>query len=379
MKASIIHIIVGLNTGGAESALKRLVINRSKHINTTVVVSLTDDGKLGPLLRDMGVTVIALNIRGTLSFFTGLFRLTKIIRALKPDIVHTWMYHANLIGGLASRLANNKNVVWSIRRTKLEYLDSKVTYIVMKMGALLSRIIPRVIVCVAEAAIDHHTAYGYEKTKMIVIPNGFDLSVNKYNESERERIRRALNISSSDIVIGTVGRFHHSKDFHNFIQSASRAMIKFQQVHCIMLGRNVDSKNEELVNWLNKYDVTSRFSLLGEVNTVPAYMSAMDIFCLSSRTEGFPNVLAEAMCVGLPCVATDVGDVTMVVESSAIIVKPCNSIALTNGLLSMLCKTEKSRKKMGQEGKKIISKNFEVDQVCSRYFKLYDGIIKLKR
>ena len=379
MKINIIHIIVGLKFGGAELALKRLITKRSEYVNSTVVVSLTDDGELGSLFRDMGVTVISLHMRGILSFFTGLFRLTSIIRALKPDIVHTWMYHANLMGGIASRLAKNRNIVWSIRRTKLEYLDSKVTYAVMKVGALLSRVIPRAIVCVADAAIDHHAAYGYDKKKMMVIPNGFDLSSNKYNESERESIRQTLNISSGDTIIGTVGRFHHSKDFHNFILSASRVMVKFDRVHCIMLGRNVDRQNEQLVNWLDKYGVSSRFSLIGEVNTVPAYMSAMDIFCLSSRTEGFPNVLAEAMCIGLPCVATDVGDVTMMAGSSAIIVEPSNSAALTNGLSSMLSKTVESRNKMGQEGKKRISENFELGEVCSRYFELYEGIIELDR
>ena len=351
--------------------LYRLIKYRPDLASSTIVVSLSDDGKMGLALKKMGVTVISLRMNRWFSSFSAIFRLFRIIRSERPNVVHTWMYHANLLGGIASIIAGNKNIIWSIRRADLSIGESVPTFLIMKIGALLSKTIPQAIVCVAESGMKNHKKYGYDATKMIVIPNGYDVRGRKPKESERKKIRERFNIADDEIVIGTVGRFHASKDYGNFVTSSSIISSHYKKVRFFMIGRGVDRSNSILVGWINKMDCADKFYLFGEINDVPAHMSAMDIFCLSSKTEGFPNVVAEAMSMSLPCVVTDVGDVKRIVGEAAIIVEPGNSTALSIGLSEMLSQSAECRKDIGLKASNRIKKEYPLSATCEKYDRLY--------
>jgi len=366
-----LHIITSLNIGGAESMLHRLIKFKPELIDSTIVVSLTDDGKIGLMLKDMGVTVISLEMRNWFSILSVIFKLKKIIQKEKPKIIHTWMYHANLLGGIAALMANNKNIIWSIRRSNLKYSESISTFFVMKIGALLSNIIPRKIVSVAESGVKNHEKYGYKKNKMIVIPNGFDLIKLKRDLLQRKIIRRKLDIFDDQLIIGSVGRFHDSKDYESLVASAPAVIRKFKNIKYMLIGRDIDSKNFTLMNWIAKTGYSSHFLLLGEINDVAKYMSAMDIFCLSSITEGFPNVVGEAMSMALPCVVTDVGDIKKLVGDTAIIVEPSNKQMLSQGLCEMLSHNTVKRNKIGLKGRQKVEGEFPLSLICKKYYDLY--------
>ena len=371
MITNTLHIITSLNIGGAESMLHRLIKFKPELIDSTIVVSLTDDGKIGLMLKDMGVTVISLEMRNWFSILSVIFKLKKIIQKEKPKIIHTWMYHANLLGGIAALMANNKNIIWSIRRSNLKYSESISTFFVMKIGALLSNIIPRKIVSVAESGVKNHEKYGYKKNKMIVIPNGFDLIKLKRDLLQRKIIRRKLDIFDDQLIIGSVGRFHDSKDYESLVASAPAVIRKFKNIKYMLIGRDIDSKNFTLMNWIAKTGYSSHFLLLGEINDVAKYMSAMDIFCLSSITEGFPNVVGEAMSMALPCVVTDVGDIKKLVGDTAIIVDPSNKQMLSQGLCEMLSHNTVKRNKIGLKGRQKVEEEFPLSLICKKYYDLY--------
>ena len=371
MITNTLHIITSLNIGGAESMLHRLIKFKPELIDSTIVVSLTDDGKIGLMLKDMGVTVISLEMHNWFSILSVIFKLKKIIQKEKPKIIHTWMYHANLLGGIAALMANNKNIIWSIRRSNLKYSESISTFFVMKIGALLSNIIPRKIVSVAESGVKNHEKYGYKKNKMIVIPNGFDLIKLKRDLLQRKIIRRKLDIFDDQLIIGSVGRFHDSKDYESLVASAPAVIRKFKNIKYMLIGRDIDSKNFTLMNWIAKTGYSSHFLLLGEINDVAKYMSAMDIFCLSSITEGFPNVVGEAMSMALPCVVTDVGGIKKLVGDTAIIVEPSNKQMLSQGLCEMLSHNTVKRNKIGLKGRQKVEEEFPLSLICKKYYDLY--------
>ena len=124
MVIKTLHIITGLNIGGAETMLLRLIKHNPESLNCSVVVSLTGTGKIGTILEKMGITVIYLNMHNWFSIFNAVLNLKKIIKVETPSLVHCWMYHANIIGGIAAFLAQNKNIVWSIRRSSLQLKES---------------------------------------------------------------------------------------------------------------------------------------------------------------------------------------------------------------------------------------------------------------
>ncbi len=160
----ILHVIIGLDVGGAELALKRLVtlhINNPRYSHT--VVSLTDVGVVGQQLRELGVEVVSIGFVeiGLNSVFQlpwKFFYLIKLIRHQRPDIVQTWMYHADLVGGLAARLAGCHKVIWGIRNTDVFPGSgvSRITSWIMKLCGILSGFVPHTILCVGNRAKSVH-------------------------------------------------------------------------------------------------------------------------------------------------------------------------------------------------------------------------------
>lgn len=370
-----LHIITSLDIGGAETMLLRLIKHKSNLVQSTTVISLTNNGKIGEALEEIGVKVICLEIKSWSSVFKALLKLKKIIRNERPTIVHTWMYHANIFGGIAAYLAKSQNIIWSIRRSELTINESLSTFIVMKIGAIFSSIIPKSIVHVAESGLKNHQKYGYKSNNTLVIPNGFDLEKLKYDQIARKKIRNELNLNDNQILIGCVGRFHVSKGYETLISSSANVLKLHKNVKYLLIGRNLDKENSILIEWINKTGFSENFIMVGEKHNIPEYMNAMDVFCLSSITEGFPNVLGEAMASGLPCVATCVGDVEKITGDTAILIEPNNNELLSKGLNKILSMDSKKRKIMGSKGRRKIEKEYPINLICEKYYNLYHLIL----
>jgi glycosyltransferase involved in cell wall biosynthesis len=281
------------------------------------------------------------------------------------------MYHANIFGGIAAYLAKSQNIIWSIRRSEYTRNESLSTFVVMKIGAMLSSIIPKAIVHVAESGLKNHQKYGYKSNNTLVIPNGFDLEKLKYDQIARKKIRNELNLNDDQILIGCVGRFHVSKGYEMLISSSVNVLKLHKNVKYLLIGRNLDKQNSILMEWINKTGFSENFIMVGEKHNIHEYMNAMDVFCLSSITEGFPNVLGEAMASSLPCVATCVGDVEKITGNSAILVEPNNNEVLTKGLNKILSMDNKKRKIMGTKGRRKIEKEYPINLICEKYYNLY--------
>ena len=166
----ILHIIGSLERGGAEVMLSKLM--RAMHGDVHCVISLTKIGPLGELFIASGYEVRALNIRKR-SFLLALLTLWRYIRLYKPNVIQTWMYHSDLLGGVVGRMAGISNVIWNIRNTEIPQSKFSKTYFIIRICALLSNYVPRKIVCCADSALRHHERLGYCKEKMIAIPNGY--------------------------------------------------------------------------------------------------------------------------------------------------------------------------------------------------------------
>ena len=374
MLTKYLHIITNLTIGGAETMLLRLIKHKPDLARSTTVISLTDKAEIGRILETMGVNVISLEMRNWSSIFKVLFNLKKIIQNEKPDIIHTWMYHANILGGIAAVLAKNKNIIWSIRRSEFSWGESPLTYIIMKLGAMLSKFIPKVVVCVAESGLKNHQKYGYEPDNMIVIPNGFNVDKFKHDQVIRKEIRKELNIYDDEVVIGCVGRFHESKGYEILIASSMEVIKLHKKVRYLLIGRNVDQRNTILMEWINNTGFSDHFLLAGEKHNIADYMRAMDIFCLSSITEGFPNVVGEAMASALPCVVTSVGDVQKITGNNALLIQPKNKKLLSKGLCEMLNMDNEKRNRMGLNGRKKIEKEYPIKLACEKHFNLYSSV-----
>jgi len=304
-----------------------------------------------------------------------MFRLVALLRSLRPDLVQTWMYHADLLGGVAARLAGVRKLIWGIRATELPHEGPTATRVIRWLCARLSGWLPQAIVCAANASREAHVRLGYEPSKMLVIPNGYDFSKLASSSTERAALRAHVCIAEDALVVGTLGRFHPDKDQQNFVCAAGIVGRKYATLRFLMVGRGLDWDNTQLVEWINATGLKERFVLMGERNDVPVCLSAMDIFCLPSRSEAFPNVLVEAMAMGLPCVATNVGDVAALLQGGGELVDKENSPAFASGIQRLQAKGAAARRQIGAENQKRVRGEYSIDRTSERFDAVYKSLL----
>ena len=353
--------------------LKRLVEHlQHKGGSRHQVVSLTNVGEVGQYLKSVGIQVHVLEMKSLLNLPSALVRLIFMIRNIKPNVVQTWMYHADLIGGIASFLAGFNNIIWNVRNTEIPQRAFSRTGLVIRLCALLSRFIPQKIICCAYSAMKSHKKLGYDPKRMIVIPNGFDIQKWSMPTLNKSIIRETFRLPLDTFIIGIVGRYDPLKGYDQFIKAASIMAKRYDQpLLFLMVGRNVDKNNTDLLALIESEGGCANFKLMGERSDIPQIMCALDLYCLSSIAEGFPNVVAEAMLMEIPCVVTDVGDARQIVGNLGQVVASYNPQKLANALLRMTLLESHDRKDIGRKSRKRILKYYDIDVVAGQYMKLY--------
>lgn len=370
----IVHIITCLDVGGAETMLKRLVSTEMPDEFQTVI-SLTSLGEIGEELKRSGVRVIALNLgKNPLQLIQKLLKLRGILKELAPDIVQTWMYHADLVGGIAARLAGIRHVVWGIRGT-YPPIGRPLTYLVMKLCAGLSRWLPERILCVAKSAKISHSAYGYLDDKMHVIPNGLDFR--EFSTIRTDYLKGLLNLQVPAVFLGCVGRYHPDKAQELLVNAFLQIASLHPELHLVLIGRGCDAENGMLNDLIYGHAAADRVHLLGQRRDIAQCLSGMDMYCMPSRTEGFPNGLAEAMAAGLPVLATDAGDSRQLVADYGVIVERNNLTELKNGLSLLVGLSEKERATLGKKAAEHVRRHYSIDSIRREYSVFYHDLMEV--
>jgi len=369
----VVHIISGLGQGGAETVLHRLVTAPGQQAVHTVI-SLGDEGVFGPRLREAGVTVHALGMKDSpLAAPAALWRLYRLLRELEPDVVQTWMYHADLLGGVVARLAGVRALAWGIRNSGADLRHgSRSARAVAWLCARLSRWVPGVIIACADEAARRHREWGYDGDRLLVIPNGYDMAVWHPDAQARRQLRSEWGVPDDAPLIGSVARWNPLKDHDNLLRAFSLALQRQPGLRCVLAGPDMDAGNAALAALLRQHGVSEQVLLLGRREDVPRILAALDVYVLSSRAEGFPNVVAEAMATGLPCVVTDVGDAARIVGDGGWVVPSRHPQALSAALseaVALLASSEGRAEYMtrSRRGRERIEQTFGLDVMRQRY------------
>jgi glycosyltransferase involved in cell wall biosynthesis len=376
----VMHVITTLGPAGAETMLSRMVSAMDRENFENEVVSVTDILDLAPRLRSVGVRVRALGMKAGLPNPLLVMRLAQWMRESRPDVVHTWMYHANLVGGIAARFARNIPVVWGIHQSALDpRVDKQRTIFVNRACALLSRKLAARIVCCSQAALGQHRELGYANEKLEVIPNGFDLEQVKPDPYARESLRKELGIPADALVIGIAARFHPHKDHRNFTWAAARLRQQMPSVHFLLCGLDITWENSQLAGWINAAGIRDCCHLLGVREDMSRLFAGMDIATTASRTEAFPIVIGEAMACGTPCVVTDVGDSAMIVGDTGIVVPPGDPSALAEAWRKLIEAGPEVRRRLGIAARNRVREHFALPAVVERYQAIYRELASARR
>jgi glycosyltransferase involved in cell wall biosynthesis len=370
----VAHVITNLDTGGAQMMLRRLVMRLQAQGVENTVVTLEGDADPDDLARQ-GVVVHHLRMTSPLQALSAGRRLVRVLRRAGPDVVHTWLYHADLVGGLAARLARAAPVVWGLHHVVDDGDRLKTgTRLVMRVNGWLSNVVPVRIICCAQATRASHARVGYVDERMVVITNGIDTDLFRPDVAARSAVRREFGLPPNAAVVGLFARFHPQKDHRTFLAAAARLTAQWPAVHFLLAGQEVDEQNRALQGHIRDLGLTGCCHLLGRRHDVPGLMAACDVISLSSRSgEAFPLVLGEAMACAVPCVTTDVGDSARLVADTGRIVPAEDPAALAAAWAGILGLSSEERSRLGQAARERICTAHDLAKCVDAHLEVYEA------
>jgi len=369
----IIHLITGLDAGGAEAVLVRLVLNDKN--NNNLVISMKDLGYFGSQLTDNGLRVETLGLNNWLNIISGfsILKFAFIVLRFKPDAIMSWMYHACLFGGLIGRLLGVRNIIWNILGTnqKLSQIQfgSRVIFLLCKYS---SRIIPKKMVSCAQSIKSNYLSHGFKPGVFEVIHNGYDTEEFQFSMSLRDKYRAELSIKEGMPLIGMVARWHPQKNHALLIEALD--LVKSHEIDfkCLFIGEDIN--NSELEQMIKSRGLHDHIFLRNEIGNVPKIMSSLDLHVLSSSFgEGFPNVVAEAMACNVPCIATDIGDTEIMIGDTGWIINDKTPQEMSKTIINALglMKNKNKWSKLGMKARSRIVENFQISKMVQKYKELY--------
>ena len=350
--------------------LTRLVEASDRTQLDNTVITLQPGGSLAPRLARAGVAVHDLGLGPGRFDPRALWRLAKLLRRLNPDVLQTWLYHADLAGLLTSFIVRGPRLMWNIRCTELD--PSEYSWILAQVLRVLAAASgrPSAVIANSVAGIASHERLGYHPRRWEVIPNGFDTELFRPSADARAEIRRELGVSEGTLLVGHVGRFHPMKGHDVLLRAAARVAERLDHVNFVLVGKGTESESS-VTDLVNTSGIGRRVHRLGERRDIATLLAAFDIVVSSSHSEGFPNVVGEAMSCGVPCVVSDVGDSATLLGGCGVVVPPRDSEQLALGILRVLAMESSARQAMGAAGRTRIVSHYSLERIVNRYRELY--------
>lgn len=359
----VLHVITGLGVGGAESMLTRLAMLAPPELMVQRVISLTPGGSNRRLLEKAGVSVDDLGMVRNLPSLAALTTLAGEIRDFSPDVVQSWMYHADL-SALAARFLSRRTprLVWGVRCSDMDTsrYGRRLRQVIDLCAWLSHR--PDAVMANSFVGRDAHQALGYHPRLFEVIPNGIDVERFRPDPAKRARVRAELGIAADRPLVAQVARVDPMKDYDGLL--AALAMVP--EVDALLVGEGTQSLPDR-----------PGLHRLGRRQDVADLLCAADLIVSSSAFgEGFSNALAEGMACGLPAVTTNVGDARVVVGETGVVVPPGQPEALADGIRQLQRETPDQRVARSRAARQYILDNFAIDIIIRRFATFYSELVR---
>jgi glycosyltransferase involved in cell wall biosynthesis len=373
LKKKICFIINKPTVGGAELFLLKLIIQIQSEFDCYIIF-LSSKGELLEDFKKVTKKVYFLEISANLISIAKSFnKLVNIIKDIKPDVVHSWLYISDIFGGVASYLCNVPKIIWSIRQSNLTYSQNKLhSFLLSRICGILSYLIPHKIISCSEIAKNVHIRDSfYKRSKILVIPNGYDLNYLVYDKSFRKEFRDELIIKESDTIIAIIGRYDIQKGFDNFVQIAENISKKIPHSKFLFIGPGCTNENNELISFIDRNNLTFNSYLLGPRNDIKKVLCSIDLLIIPSRGEAFPNVLGEAMSLGTLVVATNVGEIPIILHDIQKTYTPGSNQDMANEGIRLLQLAETEKEKLSTKLRNRIVERYEIESIIQSYMNTY--------
>jgi glycosyltransferase involved in cell wall biosynthesis len=331
----ILFLARQLNIGGAERQLVILANELASRGHDVVIASYYPGGALSEKVDTGRVRLISLGKRSRWDLFSLYVKVWRVVKQERPEVFHGWMHTQNVVATFVQVFFPKIKLFWCLRSSDLEMVQDAVERFEVWLQSRLSGLADCIVVN-SMAGLEHGVSGGIPREKMLFIPNGIDTNVFYPDQAEGQRVRADWGMSGSTKIIGKVARFDPIKNHPAFLKAAARIAAERPDVHFVCVGHGREAYVQQLKEMTRTLGIEKRVQWIDARPDVRAVYNALDVFCSASHSEGFPNVIGEAMACGRHCVVTDVGDSKLVVGPTGISV-PSNDVgALTAALLAKL-------------------------------------------
>lgn len=329
---TLLFLLRSLHPGGAERQLVALAKALAARGQRVVVAVFYTGGKLDAELVQAGVTLVDLRKGGRWSLVGFLWRLVRLIRRERPSVLHSYLVVPNLLSAALKLVFPRLPVVWGIRASHMDLGNfDRLAGLTFRMEGWLARL-PDLIIYNSQAGRAWHEALGYPPHCAVVVPNGIDTDRYRPSPERGAALRAAWGVPASAKLVGLPARIDPQKGHETFIEAA--ALLKDAGLHFVAIGGGDEALQARLGEKAARLGLPMIWA--GHCDDMEAAYSALDVACLPSVGEGFPNVIGEAMACGVPCVVTQVGDAPAIVAGSGLVVPVGDAPALAQALESLL-------------------------------------------
>jgi glycosyltransferase involved in cell wall biosynthesis len=374
---SICFFVRKLELGGAERQLVALAKGLPKDKFATSVLTFYPGGELEQELIDAGISVTCLNKSGRFDLFGFELRLISHLRRFQPNIVHAFQGPPNILCQIAKAFAPNTKVIWGIRQSRMDLSNYDYSRrLVLTASRWLSKYAD-LIIANSHAGLDYLTSSGIGMSRTVVICNGIDTQRFRPIVKSRTDIRQHWNILDGVPAIGMVARFDRKKNHELFLQAAAVLANRYQTARFVFVGGGGSPDYlGSLKSRATQLNIADKIVWAGLHMEVETAMNGLDINTLcSSYGEGFPNSVGEAMSCGVPCVVTDCGDSSFIVDDKTKVINANNPDDLATAWAKILELSPTKMQELSVQTRERIEQNFSLSIMLDKSAKTYTQIL----
>lgn len=379
---NVVYVITSLAMGGAQHVLLQLLEGRPAGFQPLCVVSLRRERGIEDKIRTTGIKVFHLELNKPWRLPVNLFRLWRYLCKHRADLLFSIMPHANLFAVLLRLLSGGRRrLIWSLHNTPQAGLYPRWDHrFLLWLSSRAAGRFPEKIIVVSKRSRDSYVALGYPQEKLVLIQNGVAIPEVSSGQKQacRQQIREEFGLEPDAILIGSLTRYVLAKNIPLMLEAFKLLIDHYQNkkttpIYLLLAGENMDSDNAELRVLLARHQLAEYVLLPGIRSDAPRLIQALDIATLSSVSEAFPLFMIEAMAAGVPCVATDVGDIAELFGGTGFLVKPGSADALSAAWRRALNLPLIEREARGGIARQQVVQRFSVQQMINAHTVVFNS------
>ena len=360
----ILFICNSLNLGGAEKIMYEVVKDTKSYKRE--IICLTDDSFYGNLLEKEGIIINYFNLNKNLYDIIKIIKIYLYILSKKPKLIHSFLYHSDVIASILGKLSFTKKILWSVHHDFIPSDNSILRNIQVKFLSIISNYVPDKIIFCSKESLNNHVKLGYSKRKSIIINHGICTKKFSPRKNNYNKIRSLLHIKKEIFLIGHIARFHPDKGHKTLLDALKLLKKEYKNFKCLMVGTNINKRNTLLKKQIIESKLEDNIILYGETKFPEYLITSFDINVISSLSESASLVLLETMASGIPSLATNVGPISNTLGESGWVVKKKSPKDLAEKLIFIINNPSYLNEK-SLLAREIILKKYSLNRMLKEY------------